>query len=85
MKKVLTGSIVMAILFVFSLPAMAIHNTQPSESTEVTPAPPIQHKHGGSEMGMHHMHMLMGHGITMVVEGSNMAMLAQMKMAPGVD
>jgi len=46
----------------------------------------MKHKHGGSaDMGMHHFHMLMNHGITMVTEGSNMAMLAEMKMAPGVD
>ena len=45
----------------------------------------MNHKHGGAEMGMHHFHMLMDHGITMVVEGSNMEMIAQMNMAPGVD
>ena len=46
----------------------------------------MKHKHGGSaDMGMHHFHMLMDHGLTMVTEGSNMAMLAEMKMAPGVD
>jgi hypothetical protein len=46
----------------------------------------MKHKHGGSaDMGMHHFHMLMSHGLTMVAEGSTMEMLAEMKMAPGVD
>jgi hypothetical protein len=46
----------------------------------------MKHMHGGkASMEMHHLHMLMDHGISMVVEGSNMAMLAEMKMAPGVD
>ncbi|MGO9612595.1 MAG: hypothetical protein ACLPX5_06140, partial [Dissulfurispiraceae bacterium] len=54
-------------------------------SSSLVYAEEMHHKHGGSEMGMHHMHMLMDHGITMVVQGSNMVMLAQMKMAPGVD
>jgi uncharacterized protein YjlB len=45
-----------------------------------------KHKHGeGADMGMHHFHMLMSHGLTMIAEGSNMMMLAEMKMAPGVD
>lgn len=46
----------------------------------------MKHKHGKEPgMEMHHMHMLMGHGLTMVAEGSNMVMIGQMKMAPGVD
>jgi hypothetical protein len=46
----------------------------------------MEHMHGGkADMEMHHLHILMNHGISMVVEGSNMAMLAEMKMAPGVD
>jgi uncharacterized protein YjlB len=46
----------------------------------------MKHKHGGSaSMEMHHFHTLMNHGLTMVAEGSNMVMLAEMKMAPGVD
>ncbi len=45
----------------------------------------MKHKKGDASMEMHHMHMLMNHGISMVVEGSNMVMLAEMKMAPGVD
>jgi len=46
----------------------------------------MHHKHG-KDMGMemHHLHVLMNHGISMVAEGSNMVMLAQMKMASGVD
>jgi hypothetical protein len=46
----------------------------------------MKHKHGGgAQMEMHHFHMLMDHGLKMVVEGSNMVMLAGMKMAAGVD
>lgn len=36
-------------------------------------------------MDMHHLHTLMNHGLEMVVEGSNMVMLADMKMTPAVD
>jgi len=36
-------------------------------------------------MGMHHIHIMMSHGLEMVAEGSNMAMLAEMKMAPSLD
>jgi hypothetical protein len=43
-------------------------------------------KHGGdASMDMHHMHMLMNHGLEMVVEGSNMVMLADMKMTAAID
>lgn len=43
-------------------------------------------KHGGdASMDLHHLHMLMNHGLAMVTEGSNMVMLAEMKMAPSVD
>jgi hypothetical protein len=45
----------------------------------------MKHKGHDSSMHMHHFHMLMNHGISMIAEGSNMAMLAQMKMAPGED
>ena len=46
----------------------------------------MQHMHKGkAAMEMHHFHMLMNHGMSMITEGSNMAMLAQMKMASGVD
>jgi len=44
------------------------------------------HKHGkDADMEMHHMHMLMNHGLAMVTEGSNMVMLGEMKMAAAVD
>jgi hypothetical protein len=46
----------------------------------------MNHMHKGkAAMEMHHFHMLMDHGMSMITEGSNMAMLAQMKMASGVD
>ncbi len=38
-----------------------------------------------ASMQMHHLHILMNHGLEMVVEGSNMVMLADMKMAPAMD
>lgn len=45
----------------------------------------MKHEKGGASMEMHHFHLLMNHGLSMVVEGSNIEMLAEMKMAPGVD
>ena len=43
-------------------------------------------KHGGdAAMDMHHLHMLMNHGLEMVAQGSNLVMLANMKMTPAVD
>lgn len=46
----------------------------------------MRHKHGkDADMTMHHMHTMMSHGLVMVTEGSNMVMLGEMKMAPGVD
>jgi len=43
-------------------------------------------KHAGdASMDMHHLHTLMNHGLEMVAEGSNMLMLADMKMTPAVD
>jgi hypothetical protein len=46
----------------------------------------MKHMHSGkAAMEMHHFHMLMNHGMSMIAEGSNMAMLAEMKMAPGED
>jgi len=43
-------------------------------------------KHGGDAgMKMHHLHMMMNHGLKMATEGSNLVMLSDMKMAPGVD
>jgi len=42
--------------------------------------------HGGNApMEMHHLHTLMNHGLEMVAEGSNMVMLAEMKMTPAID
>ena len=42
--------------------------------------------HGSdASMQMHHLHILMNHGLEMVVEGSSMVMLADMKMAPSMD
>jgi len=38
-----------------------------------------------AEMEMHHLHILLNHGITMVTEGSNLVMLARMGMAGEVD
>ncbi len=45
----------------------------------------MQHGSGGHEMSMHHQHILMGHGLSMVLEGSNMVMLGQMNMVAALD
>jgi hypothetical protein len=37
------------------------------------------------DMKMHHLHMLMNHGLGMVSEGASLEMLAGMKMTPAVD
>jgi len=43
-------------------------------------------KHGNdASMDMHHLHILLNHGLKMVAEGSNLVMLADMKMTPEVD
>ncbi len=47
---------------------------------------PAYAKHGGdAAMDMHHMHMLMNHGLEMVAEGSNLVMLAKMNMTAALD
>ena len=38
-----------------------------------------------AEMEMHHLHILLNHGIAMVTEGSNLVMLAGMQMTPALD
>ncbi len=47
----------------------------------------MKHMHHGksADMDMHHMHIMMSHGLSMVTEGSNLVMLADMKMAPSLD
>lgn len=45
-------------------------------------------RHGNAdaaEMEMHHLHILLNHGIAMVTEGSNLVMLAGMGAAPALD
>jgi len=45
-------------------------------------------RHGdadAAEMEMHHLHILLNHGIAMVTEGSNLVMLAGMGAAPALD
>lgn len=36
-------------------------------------------------MDLHHMHTMIDHGLTMALQGSNLVMLSEMKMAPGID
>jgi hypothetical protein len=36
-------------------------------------------------MAMHHQHMMLNHALKMALEGSNLVMLGQMGMAPGID
>lgn len=38
-----------------------------------------------ADMMLHHLHVMMNHGITMVTEGSNLVMIAGMKMAEELD
>jgi hypothetical protein len=46
----------------------------------------VMNTHGASvSMELHHMHVLLSHGLLMVTEGSDMAMLAEMKMVPSMD
>lgn len=40
---------------------------------------------GGAAMQMHHFHIMMNHGLGMIIGGSNMVMMAEMNMAPGLD
>lgn len=48
-----------------------------------------KHLHAGeafmASMEMHHMNMLMSHGLMMIAKGSNMAMLVEIKTASGSD
>ncbi len=39
----------------------------------------------GHGMSMHHQHTMLNHALKMAVEGSNLVMLGQMGMAPGID
>jgi len=44
------------------------------------------HKHDAAAgMGMHHIHIVLTHGLVMVTEGADLIMLADMKMAPYLD
>jgi len=36
-------------------------------------------------MNLHHMHTMMNHGLIMALQGADLVMLSEMKMAPGVD
>ncbi|HXY55205.1 MAG TPA: hypothetical protein VEM40_11110 [Nitrospirota bacterium] len=66
-----------ALTFAFLLSAGPFCSARAEEMT---------HEHGSdASMQMHHLHVLMNHGLEMVVEGSNMVMLADMKMAPSMD
>ena len=37
------------------------------------------------DMKLHHLHLILNHGLEMVLEGSSQVMIAQMKMAPTLD
>lgn len=49
------------------------------------PAGAMQHEGGDHNMTMHHQHMLMNHGLSMVLDGSNLVMLGAMKMSDSLD
>ncbi len=76
MKMLIYLSTIMAILLI-SVKVYAIHETIPAE-TEIVPEEP-------SFKEMHNLHIMMKHGLVMVVQGSNLVMLADMKMSPGMD
>jgi len=42
-------------------------------------------EHEGASMQLHHMHLVINHAVQMAAEGSNLAMLGEMNMAPGID
>jgi len=42
----------------------------------------MKHGHG---MSMHHQHQMLNHSLGMALQGSNLVMLGQMKMVPGLD
>jgi hypothetical protein len=50
-----------------------------------TPASAMKHESGGHAMSMHHQHMLLDHGLSMVLEGSNLVMLGKMEMVSSLD
>ena len=39
----------------------------------------------GHAMSMHHQHQMLNHALAMALQGSNLVMIGQMKMVPGVD
>jgi hypothetical protein len=49
------------------------------------PAGAMEHEGGDHSMMMHHQHMLMNHGLSMVLDGSNLVMLGAMNMSQGLD
>ena len=49
------------------------------------PAGAMEHESDDHSMMMHHQHMLMNHGLTMVLDGSNLVMLGAMKMSGSLD
>jgi hypothetical protein len=46
---------------------------------------PAKKSSSQAAMHLHHMHTMLNHGLTMALQGSNLVMLSEMKMAPGVD
>lgn len=40
---------------------------------------------GGAEMELHHLHIVLNHGISMAAEGSNLVLLAGMQATPSLD
>jgi len=41
--------------------------------------------HAGHEMSMHHQHEMLNHSLGMALQGSNLVMIGQMEMSPGLD
>jgi hypothetical protein len=69
MKKLMAVALTLSMALILAGPALADM---------------VGHEKGAS-MKMHHIHILMGHGLGMVTEGTNLVMIAAMKMSPGTD
>jgi len=74
MKKISLNVSVFAIAFIFAISGIAYAGSE------------MKHGNGGShEMSMHHQHQMLNHSLGMALQGSNLVMLGQMEMVPGLD
>jgi hypothetical protein len=69
MKKLMAVALTLSMALILSGPALADMGGHGKDAS----------------MKMHHIHILMGHAVGMVTEGSNLVMIAGMKMSPSTD